>query len=84
MYLCLHSAIDGTLEVVIHKSIVVAIYMLANVCVPDCSVAAFGVSLAVALENTPTVGRLLSTIPMASYPTSGPRSLLKTRTHCEC
>jgi len=35
------------------------------------------VSLAVALANTPTVGRLLSTIPMASYPTSGPRSLLK-------
>lgn len=33
---------------------------------PDFSVAALGVSLAVALANTPTVGRLLSTIPMAS------------------
>lgn len=33
---------------------------------PDCSVAALGVSLAVALANTPTVGRLLSTIPIAS------------------
>lgn len=33
---------------------------------PDFSVAALGVSLAVALAKTPTVGRLLSTIPIAS------------------
>lgn len=33
---------------------------------PDFSVAALGVSLSVALANTPTVGRLLSTIPIAS------------------
>lgn len=43
---------------------------------PDCSVALFGVSFAVALAKTPTVGKLLSTRPMASYPTLGPRSLL--------
>ena len=35
---------------------------------------ALGVSLEVALANTPTVGRLASTTPIASYPTSGPRS----------
>lgn len=33
---------------------------------PDFSVAALGVSFSVALANTPTVGRLLSTIPIAS------------------
>ena len=33
---------------------------------PDSSTTALGVSLAVALANTPTVGRLESTIPIAS------------------
>lgn len=56
--------------------------LTVRVCVPDCSVAALGVSLAVAFANTPTVGRLLSTIPMASYPTSGPRSLLTHTQRC--
>ena len=33
---------------------------------PDCSTTAFGVSCALALANTPTVGRSESTIPIAS------------------
>ena len=44
---------------------------------PVASTTALGVSLAVALANTPKVGKLESTMPMASYPTSGPKSLLR-------
>lgn len=48
---------------------------------PVASAAALGVSAGVAFAHTPTVGRALSTIPMASYPTSGPRSLLVKKTY---
>ena len=41
------------------------------------SAAALGVSSSVALANTPTVGKVESTIPIASYPTSGPKSDLQ-------
>ena len=43
---------------------------------PVASTEALGVSWSVAKANTPTVGSAESTTPMASYPTSGPKSLL--------
>ena len=52
---------------------------------PVASTTALGVSAFVALAQTPTVGSMESTRPIASYPTSGPRSLLPSNTkHSYC
>lgn len=51
---------------------------------PVASTTALGVSAFVALAQTPTVGSMESTRPIASYPTSGPRSLLPSNTKHSC